>query len=383
MTIDQISLFYKEGTSDKVYHLQIIQGDAGYVVNFQHGRRGGALQGGTKTKAAVSLAKARSVFEAIVKEKLGKGYEPGASTNSGVVTPNIALAATAAQPSIVAAAAAKKAARASGVLPQLLNAVTQDEAGSYLDDPNWVMQQKFDGRRMLVKVGAKGEIAGINRKGETVSLSQGVAEELLALGKQHFILDGEAIGDKLFVFDLLEYRGGDIRDLPLTNRYKYLTDLLSQNSNVILAPLYTSAQDKRVTFEALRASGAEGVVFKRADSRYVPGRPASGGSALKVKFWQTASVLVQAVNDKRSVAMALLDAHGRMTSVGNVTILPNQTIPIPGAILEVRYLYAYQGGSLFQPTSKGVRDDIERTDCTLSQLIYKTVDEEELSPTPG
>ena len=35
MTIKQISLYYKDGSSDKVYHAQIEQKDNGYIVNFQ------------------------------------------------------------------------------------------------------------------------------------------------------------------------------------------------------------------------------------------------------------------------------------------------------------------------------------------------------------
>jgi len=37
----------------------------------------------------------------------------------------------------------------------------------------------------------------------------------------------------------------------------------------------------------------------------------------------------------------------------------------------VRYLYAYEGGSLFQPTYLGQRADLEAGDCVKSQLKYK------------
>lgn len=36
MTIKQISLYYKDGSSDKVYHAQIEEKDGGYLVNFQY-----------------------------------------------------------------------------------------------------------------------------------------------------------------------------------------------------------------------------------------------------------------------------------------------------------------------------------------------------------
>jgi hypothetical protein len=40
-------------------------------------------------------------------------------------------------------------------------------------------------------------------------------------------------------------------------------------------------------------------------------------------------------------------------------------------------LYAICNGSLFQPTSLGVRDDVEREACTTGQLKYRAKDEED------
>lgn len=373
MQNENISLYYKDARSDKEYHVQLEAEGNGYVVKFQYGRRGSSLQSGTKTSSPVPYAKAKKVYDGIVSEKLGKSYEPDSSAKSAGFT------------------SIKQEERFTGVLPQLLNAVDQDQAGAYLDDSQWVMQQKFDGKRMMVRVGAQDDpIIGINRKGQAVGLSKSASDELFGLNKHHFVLDAESIGDNLYVFDLLEYRGGsNIRDLPFSHRYRFLTELLNvitPGGPVELAPLYTTAKDKRRVFEELRAAGAEGVVFKLADSRYVPGRPASGGDALKVKFWHTASFLVEAITDgKRSVALAVLDDKGLMINVGSVTIPPNQSIPNPGGILDVRYLYAYEGGGLAQPTSLGGRDDIDRMDCLQSQLVYKTAADfdDDASPTPG
>ena len=55
----------------------------------------------------------------------------------------------------------------------------------------------------------------------------------------------------------------------------------------------------------------------------------------------------------------------------NVTIAPNKAIPAAGALVEIRYLYAYKGGSLYQATYLNERDDIEAGDCVLGQLKYK------------
>jgi bifunctional non-homologous end joining protein LigD len=91
---------------------------------------------------------------------------------------------------------------------------------------------------------------------------------------------------------------------------------------------------------------------------------------MKLKFYATASVIVTSHNQKRSVAVAII-ADKKQVNVGNVTIPPNKEIPAVDSIIEVRYLYAYKGGNLYQPTYIGVRDDIRFEDCLISQLKYK------------
>ena len=48
--------------------------------------------------------------------------------------------------------------------------------------------------------------------------------------------------------------------------------------------------------------------------------------------------------------------------------------PRQGQIVELRYLYAYPGGSLFQPVFLGLRDDITAEGCTLNQLKLKSAE---------
>jgi len=112
-------------------------------------------------------------------------------------------------------------------------------------------------------------------------------------------------------------------------------------------------------------------VFKDLHAAWHSGRPNSGGPALKFKFVETASCIVGGSRaGKRSVELLLLDpAVPRL--VGNVTIPPNHAIPPPDSVIEVRYLYAYPGGSLFQPVYLGPRDDVDIRECTIQQLKLK------------
>ena len=68
------SLYYREGSSDKEYHVRLEAKDNGYVVNFAYGRRGSTLTTGTKTSAPVYYDAALMVFDKLVKEKKAKGF---------------------------------------------------------------------------------------------------------------------------------------------------------------------------------------------------------------------------------------------------------------------------------------------------------------------
>src|SRR5579883_550796 len=73
--IQRTTLHYQEGTSNKIYEVDLCQIDEGYyVVNFRYGRSGTKLKEGTKTTEAVPLAQAQQIFKKLVGEKTKKGY---------------------------------------------------------------------------------------------------------------------------------------------------------------------------------------------------------------------------------------------------------------------------------------------------------------------
>lgn len=359
--VEKVSLYMKEGSTDKEYHAQVEAKDGAHVVNFQYGRRGSALQAGTKTATPVALDKAMKVFEKLVAEKKGKGYTEGASGTPYQGT--------------------SKASQVTGLLPQLLNPIDEEAAESLVNDPAYWMQEKYDGRRVMVKV-KDGKATGSNRKGLEVSLPVEFADFVKGMGKD-LVLDGEHLGDRLVAFDLLELEGADLRELAYSLRLHRLEGLVlkthtcSGSMAVVTASLATSTADKKSMLARLKGAGREGVVFKRHDAHYKAGRPASGGSQLKHKFYATCSAIVSQGRDgKRSVALELLDG-ARRVPVGNVTILPNFDMPKVDDVVEVRYLYAYEGGSLYQPIYLGKRDDVGVEACVMGQLKYKSKDEEE------
>ena len=79
-TIQQTTLYFREGSSDKVYQVTLEPAGERFAVNFAYGRRGSTLSTGTKTNVPVDHARATAIFGQLVREKRAKGYTPG---NSG------------------------------------------------------------------------------------------------------------------------------------------------------------------------------------------------------------------------------------------------------------------------------------------------------------
>ena len=78
MSTESQTLYFRDGSSDKVYQAAIEAKDDGFVVNFAFGRRGATLQTGTKTASPVTLAAAKKIYDKLINEKKAKGYTPGA-----------------------------------------------------------------------------------------------------------------------------------------------------------------------------------------------------------------------------------------------------------------------------------------------------------------
>jgi hypothetical protein len=76
--VKKIRLVFREGKSDKVYEVDLVElpGDdaARFLVNFRFGRRGSALREGTKTVQPIPLAEAEAVYQSIVVSKTNSGY---------------------------------------------------------------------------------------------------------------------------------------------------------------------------------------------------------------------------------------------------------------------------------------------------------------------
>ncbi|HWH31300.1 MAG TPA: non-homologous end-joining DNA ligase, partial [Egibacteraceae bacterium] len=186
------------------------------------------------------------------------------------------------------------------------------------DDPKWLFEVKWDGVRAIATVmrptqGQDGWTRLVSRLGNDVSAGypelEGLWERVLARGA---VLDGEIVafderGNPSFqrlqrrmhvrgaalerlrrqvpvtyvAFDLLWCDGESLLDRPLQERLARLEDVLvpgthAQRSEAI-------AEHGLALYDAARERGLEGVIAKRLDSRYQPGRRSRDWLKLKVR----------------------------------------------------------------------------------------------------
>ena len=165
-------------------------------------------------------------------------------------------------------------------------------------DPAWIFEPKFDGERCLAfRAGQQLRLVTRNRHQVTRTYPE-IADALLAQEAGDFIVDGEVVafdGDQtsfprlqrrlgvhnpgpelqaevpvyIYLFDMLWADGRDVRPLPLCERKRLLRGLPLRD------PLrYTEHRDTHgaAYWREACARGWEGVIAKRADSPYRPGR---------------------------------------------------------------------------------------------------------------
>lgn len=353
--IDRVDLECRSGSKDAVYHLQLEEVEGGFVVNYQNGRRGGTLASGTKTKSPVGLDAARKAFDKVAKEKMTAQPPYVRMGGSGESFQQIS---------------AEMAERSTGLEPQLPNDLADGQVEEVLRSDEFVGQMKVDGQRRMVRVGAQG-VVGSNRRGLQVALPGCIVESVQGVKCE---VDGEILDSRLFLFDILSVGERDLRQLGFKARKQVLDSMIDLfGAAVTILPHAEGEAQKRMLMDRTKELGQEGVVFKHVDAPYTPGRPNSGGSQLRLKHWKDATVIVLGANaDRRSVRMGVLDAQGAVVEVGSVTIPANRDIPADDSLVDVKYLYAFEGGDIFQPTFKGVRDDVAREEALLSRLVFKS-----------
>ncbi|HSA88686.1 MAG TPA: DNA ligase D, partial [Burkholderiales bacterium] len=188
-------------------------------------------------------------------------------------------------------------------MPRELEPMLAQLAEAPFNKPDWMWEPKLDGYRVLAFLDKNVRLR--SRRGlELAKQFPGLAAELAKQGPR-MILDGEIVafdahgkpsfnalqnrGQSVvfYCFDLLYFDGIDLRRSPYEDRRRYLAQCLLPSAGVQL--VHTSENGVELYAAAL-ASGFEGVVGKRKQSRYEPG--GRSGSWLKVKSTHSAEFVI-------------------------------------------------------------------------------------------
>lgn len=360
MPFKTISLHSTAGGSDKIYTINMEQAVGGFVVNYTHGKREvGPFQSGTKTKSPVSQAEAEKIFAALEKEKRTGKSKYGTYGGEAV------------EQAPVKASADDRADIACMELTAIMDA---EGAVRILRSDDFAAQEKHDGIRLTLHATAK-KVTAYNRTGGARAFPLAVEREAKKLAQVigPFLVDGELVGERYHIFDMLELNGQDYRKdtfehrmFVLLNWFQLAASLVDAISMVETAFDETS---KIALLEALHSINREGIVMKRKSAPYTAGRSKDW---LKFKFVATASVVVTKHNDKRSVTMSLLHG-GQLREVGSLPIPTNKQIPEVNDIIEVRYRKADPKSlNLIEAVYLTVREDVALADCTSDQLKFTT-----------
>ncbi|HTZ53558.1 MAG TPA: ATP-dependent DNA ligase [Candidatus Acidoferrum sp.] len=196
-----------------------------------------------------------------------------------------------------------------------------------LDEHAWFAEDKYDGIRAQAHV-AGGKVSLFSRTLNDVTHSYPEIAEALHAQPRRMMLDGEivAIRDgrvlpfralqarlqrkeidaallaevplRYVVFDMMAVDDEFLLDRPLHERRSRLAHALLESHHVCLAPFArvdeTDAATVNAAFEAARARGNEGAMFKRTDAPYAPGRRGKWWLKLKREL-TTLDVVVVAV----------------------------------------------------------------------------------------
>ena len=124
-------------------------------------------------------------------------------------------------------------------------------------------------------------------------------------------------------FDLAALAGRDLRRLPFERRRRELEGALRPTARVRVTPLTADAEVARGWLERFQGAGIDGVVAKRRDLVYQPGKRAM----VKVKLERTVDCVVAGFRwavDRRAVASLLLGLYdgSRLRHVGVASAFP-------------------------------------------------------------
>src|SRR5208282_3466861 len=188
-----------------------------------------------------------------------------------------------------------------------------------------------------------------------------------------FVLDGEMLtGGTYIAFDLLSFQGLNILGQEYRTRLTMLNENFTNICKLLTVTRTAFTQEEKMSLLAeLDAENAEGAVFKPLRGLYKNGKC---GQQWKLKFWKTLSAIVgdRSIDDKTGgekdgIDLLLYDSNMQLQRISGCSLIGRVRV-VKGDVIEVKYLYGSGDGHIIQPVMIMKRDDIEITECLMSQI---------------
>jgi ATP-dependent DNA ligase len=146
------------------------------------------------------------------------------------------------------------------------------------NDPEWVAGVKKNGWHVLID-SRKANMLWTRNKTEIPDRLTELRREIALLIPENTIVDGELIHKRtinikgrLYLFDIIVYRGKELHNLPLRERRKYLDDIMCNNVCPEIEKEIQVQIGKRLLYEqSIQAEDEEGIVIKKLSSKYLIG----------------------------------------------------------------------------------------------------------------
>lgn len=290
------------------------------------------------------------------------------------------------------------------------------------DDPDWLFELKWDGERCVAYLDPKAgtelrnkrqvqmnskvpELAGIHKQvkkrcvldGELMILKYGkpdfyeIQRRSLMSNSFRIELVSKQYPASFIAFDILYLDGEDLTHKPLTERKKLLQKMVKENERIAVSR-FIEGQGKAL-YEVAKAQALEGVVGKRKDSIYTPGKRTNNWKKIKYLLDEDYVIAGYIRKEKHmnSIILAQYNKDGVLQYKGHVTlgvngkpfqkikaqpkaIRPPMDFPAshkneeatwisPTLVCTVEYMQKSDKGGLRQPVFKGIREDKTPEEC--------------------
>jgi bifunctional non-homologous end joining protein LigD len=192
-------------------------------------------------------------------------------------------------------------------LPEFIPPMMADSAKVPFDSPEWIFEIKLDGYRAIAVFDSAGKPRLWSRNGLPLEQKFPAIAKAVSKLKLPTVLDGQIVAvdengiprfqllqrfqkqptapTLYYLFDVLWHNGADLTGKPILERRSVLERVIQPAPGIQKLGQYVEAEGKAL-FALTKQKGMEGIIAKRKDSIYRPGKRTSDWLKIKARLQQ-------------------------------------------------------------------------------------------------